>query len=258
MKTKLIEKLQLTGKGVISIIGAGGKTSLMFQLAKELENSGKSVLTTTTTKIFMPTLKQSPLTIIENSIDELVKKSKGLLKSSFQFSAGQKYNPITEKLEGFTPDCIDKLWQTSLFDWIIVEADGARQKPIKATGSHEPAIPKVTTHLILVAGLDALDKPLDETFVHRAEIFSRNTGLPRGETLDELSIAKCIAFEIKKAGHLAHSLSNSVLLNKADSPDQIKSGEKIAKLLQTNKTIHRIITASLIDKFPVKNSLTPK
>ncbi len=55
MNTSLIDILKLKSQGVISIIGAGGKTSLMFSLAKELSKSGKKVLTTTTTKIFMPT-----------------------------------------------------------------------------------------------------------------------------------------------------------------------------------------------------------
>ncbi|MCD4678214.1 MAG: hypothetical protein K8S18_19810, partial [Desulfobacula sp.] len=63
MTNTLIDNLQLNRRGVISLIGAGGKTSLMFCLAKELENSGKTVLTTTTTKIFMPTPDQSPVTV---------------------------------------------------------------------------------------------------------------------------------------------------------------------------------------------------
>jgi probable selenium-dependent hydroxylase accessory protein YqeC len=35
--------------GVISIVGAGGKTALMFRLARELSKDGGRVLTTTTT-----------------------------------------------------------------------------------------------------------------------------------------------------------------------------------------------------------------
>ena len=41
MKQSLIEMLQLKDKGVISVIGAGGKTSLMFELAKQLVDSKK-------------------------------------------------------------------------------------------------------------------------------------------------------------------------------------------------------------------------
>ena len=253
MATILIDKLQLNSQGVVSIVGAGGKTSLMFRLAKELADSGKTVLTTTTTKIFMPAPDQSPFTIITGSIDELAKKSKSRLNYYHHFSAGSKYTLTTGKLDGFAPDIIDELWQAGLFDWIIVEADGARQKPLKATASHEPVVPKTTTHLILVTGLDAVGKPLDENHVHRAKLFSNNTGLPLGGTMDEQSIATSIAIEIKKARGFSPASSNFVFLNKADNPDKIRSGQKIAELLQTDKTINNIITASLIDKSPVKS-----
>ncbi|MBT7261494.1 MAG: putative selenium-dependent hydroxylase accessory protein YqeC [Desulfobacula sp.] len=276
MKTQLIDKLQLTGKGVISIIGAGGKTSLMFQLAKQLADSGKNVLTTTTTKIFMPKPLQSPSTIIKNSFRELVKKSNTCLMDYSHFSAGSRHDSASGKLCGFAPDIIDQLWQADIFDWIIVEADGARQKPLKATASYEPVVPGSTTHLILVTGLDAVGIPLNEGHVHRAELFSKNTGFILGNTLDEKSIATGIAIEIKKAWLLGHTrsnpgsncgsnsgsksnfASNSVFLNKADNPGKIKSGQKIAKLLQTNKIINRIITASLIDEFPIKSCLILK
>jgi probable selenium-dependent hydroxylase accessory protein YqeC len=78
MKTKLIDTLQLTGQGLISIIGAGGKTSLKFRLAKEHEDSGKSVLTTTTR---INPLLQS-LTALLTS---LLKNQKSVLRVTFIF-----------------------------------------------------------------------------------------------------------------------------------------------------------------------------
>ncbi|WP_299983905.1 selenium cofactor biosynthesis protein YqeC [Desulfobacula sp.] len=253
MTNTLINKLQLKRRGVISLIGAGGKTSLMFRLAKELTESGKTVLTTTTTKIFMPDSDQSPVTIIEGAVDELVKTSKSFLSRYPHFSAGSKQDLATGKLKGFTSDIINQLWQANLFDWILVEADGARGKPLKATASHEPVVPKATSHIVLVTGLDGVGKVLDENHVHRAGLFSNNTGLPLGETIDEQTIAASMAIEIKKADALGHPLFNIVFLNKADTPDRIASGRKIAELLQTNKNINTIITASLRDEPSVKN-----
>ena len=248
MTNTLINKLYLNRRGVISLIGAGGKTSLMFRLAKELKASGKTVLTTTTTKIFMPEIGQSPVTIIESAADKLVKKLKSQLNHYPHFSAGSRHDPVTGKLNGFAIDIIDELWQTKLFDWIIVEADGARRKPLKATNSHEPVIPRTTTHLILVTGLDAVGTILDDKHIHRAKLFSENTGLALGKTIDEQSIAISTAIEIKKAKTLSHPLFSFVFLNKADTPERISYGQKIAGFLQTNKNIDQIITASLKDK----------
>ena len=250
--TPLNNTLYLNQQGVISLIGAGGKTSLMFRLAKELADSGKTVLTTTTTKIFMPKKDQSPDTIIAGSIDELIRQSKSRLNHYHHFSAGSRHDTASGKLNGFAPDIIDQLWQAAVFDWIIVEADGARRKPLKATGSHEPVVPRKTSHLVLVTGLDAVGKVLDDNHVHRARLFSNNTGLALGKIIDERSIAASIAIEIKKAAASSRPLFSILFLNKADTPDKIASGQKIARLLQTNKSIHPVIAASLKDDVPVK------
>ena len=256
MKPSLIDNLELTGKGVISLIGAGGKTSLMFRLARELTDSGKTVLTTTTTKIFMPEPDQSPETIFAGSIEELVTKSTACLKRYPHFSAGRAYDPAIKKLNGFNPDTIDQLWRTTLFDWIIVEADGAKRKPLKATNSHEPVLPKVTSHLVLVTGLDVVGCPLDDTHVHRATLFSHNTGIGLGNIIDEPAIAIAIAFEIKKACALGHPLTSLVFLNKADTRQRIRAGLKIGTLLQQNPNLDKVITGALNDKIPVKDCLT--
>jgi probable selenium-dependent hydroxylase accessory protein YqeC len=249
MNSSLINKLKLKDKGVISIIGAGGKTSLMFKLAKELAESGNKVLTTTTTKIFMPGPDVSPETIITDSIDELIEKSKSCLRRFNHFSAGHKQIADPNKLKGFDPDIIDQLFQAGCFDWIIVEADGARRKPLKASDTHEPIVPGMTTHLIHVTGLDAVGITLDDNNVHRATLFSNNTGLPMGEAIDEQSIAKSANLEIKKAGAvISTSFLSFVFLNKADNQKRIEAGQRIAKLIKANNIVDHVIIGSLINE----------
>ncbi|MCK7504559.1 MAG: hypothetical protein MZV70_11045 [Desulfobacterales bacterium] len=50
----MCDALLLHGGGVVSLVGAGGKTSLMYRLARELAGTGQAVLTTTTTRIYPP------------------------------------------------------------------------------------------------------------------------------------------------------------------------------------------------------------
>ncbi len=230
----------------------------MFRLAKELSEAGKTVLTTTTTKIFMPGKDVSPHTIITGSIDELVLDSKTLLERHSYFSAGSEHDLTTGKLNGFKPDMIKRLWQSAVFDWIIVEADGAKRLPLKSTGTHEPVIPGVTTHLILVTGLDAVGTPLNDEHVHRAALFSQNTGLPVGEPIAEPFIAASIGIELKKAEISAHPSSIAVILNQADTEIKINSGRKIAGFLKTNPNINQVIITSLKAKTVVKEFFTPK
>ena len=257
MTPSLINSLCSTPKGVIAIIGAGGKTSLMFSLAKELSRAGKKVLTTTTTKIFFPDKALSPETVVAASARDLIEKSRAGLKQYPHFSAGRHHDPSSGKLEGFSPDIIDTLWQAGLFDWIIVEADGSRQKPLKATDVHEPVIPSSTTCLVLVAGLDSVGLPLNEAHVHRASIFSKNTGLGLGQIVDESSIAASIALEFKKAAGFCTALDHVLVLNKADTSAEIDSGCCIANLLKGNDTITRTLIASLTDEPCIKADITP-
>ncbi|MBW2409536.1 MAG: hypothetical protein JRF72_07020, partial [Deltaproteobacteria bacterium] len=72
----------IEGRGVVSLVGAGGKTSLMFRLAHEISEAGDSVLTTTTTKILNPPPQQSSNLIISDQIDTIVKYSEDVFKKN--------------------------------------------------------------------------------------------------------------------------------------------------------------------------------
>ena len=255
MDQSLTDLFQMTGTGVVSIIGAGGKTSLMFCLAKELAGAGKKVLTTTTTHIFMPGSDQSPHLLMADTAAALVEGCRSTLDRFPHFSAASRSLPDQGKLKGFTPQILDHLWQASLFDWILVEADGAKGRPLKATDRHEPVVPRSTTHLIHVSGLDGLGNPLDEVSVHRAPLFSANTGLALGAVIDEEAMAESAVQEIQKAAAMSFPrVQKFALLNKADNLHRQRCGEKIAELLQARQHLDRIVMAALQDPDPIKKA----
>ena len=47
-------QLRLAEHAVVSVVGAGGKTSLIFAWARELASAGKNVVITTTTHMYRP------------------------------------------------------------------------------------------------------------------------------------------------------------------------------------------------------------
>ncbi len=65
--------LDIKPKEVISLVGGGGKTTLMFALARELATINEFVLTTTTTKILEPSPSETPLLLLSTE-DEIIKK----------------------------------------------------------------------------------------------------------------------------------------------------------------------------------------
>ena len=108
-------------------------------IAKKCIN--KRVLITTTTKIFVPEEQDMSLYIGDiEGIEDIVNKN-------CVITAGQKI--ITDnKFLGYKTSEIDKLASRNLFDVIIVEADGAKRKSIKAAGINDPVIPLRTDEII--------------------------------------------------------------------------------------------------------------
>ncbi len=158
---------------VVTLVGAGGKTSALFRLADEAVAIGRRVVTTTTTRIFASQAEQAPGRLVvdpdgNGSIDwaaleaELARHGHCLLVTSL----------TGPKCEGVPPTVVDGLAARAHdlgISLIAVEGDGSRRRPVKAPAPHEPVIPDCTTHLVPVAGLDALGLPLSEPYVHRPE-----------------------------------------------------------------------------------------
>jgi len=228
----LREALDLEEGGVVSFVGAGGKTSLMFSLARELSNAGESVLTTTTTKILMPTKDQSPHVILSDSVDEVLNKSRNLLKKNLHISAASsRTGTPVEKLKGFDPEIIDEISKAGVFRWILAEADGAAGKPLKVPASHEPVIPYSSSLVIGIIGLKCIGKSLNEKWVFRHKLYAKITGLKPEEPVTEESVAVALMHKNGIMKNCPPHAKKAVFLNMTDNKMLIKSGRKIALIL---------------------------
>ncbi len=86
---------------MLSLVGAGGKTTLMFQLAQELASDGHSVLTTTTTKIFKPAPDQSPKIVIAENLPLLLEKFGVSIPGGLHVTAASGELAAQNKLIGY-------------------------------------------------------------------------------------------------------------------------------------------------------------
>ena len=235
--TSLRHSLNLKDGGVISLVGAGGKTSLMFRLVRELAGQGDSVLSTTTTKIYVPNREQSSNVMISKSASTFVTAARSILKRHPHISAGSRLIPFQNKLKGFAPEAIDAIWQSGIFRWIVVEADGAAGRPVKAPAFHEPVIPQCTKWIIGIVGLKAVGKPLTERWVFRPHRVSQITGLAEGSILTESAIVDLLIAENGILKGAPVGATRWAFLNQADSQDRLESGRKISqKLVRKEKS----------------------
>jgi probable selenium-dependent hydroxylase accessory protein YqeC len=249
----LREGLMLGEGGVISLVGAGGKTSLMYKLAHELAMAGESVLTTTTTKIYEPLPEQSTNLIIGGSLSRMLDKAQEALRNHHHITAAVEKIADQRKLRGFTPEVVQEIWNSHLFRWILVEADGAAGRPLKAPAEHEPVIPACTSQLVGMVGLNGVGQPLTGQWVFREERFAQLTGLAHGSDITEAAI---IAVLLHKKGIFKNApagIARIVFCNQADVPQNFAAGQRIGRALMEKKPagLNRVVIGQTLFDPPV-------
>lgn len=213
------------GHELISLVGAGGKTTTMFALAQALKALKKRVLVTTTTNIFYPDRKECDRVIVSEAAGA------GIFDAVSPGSVTVLGKGVIEerKLTGVDKEFVEQLHEESIFDFILVECDGSKRKPIKAPAHYEPLVPDNTMKTIGVIGLDALGDPIDEAHVHRAQIFCSVVGRGLGDRLDPEAVVNLIVSPRGLFQGVPERSTKYVLLNKADTGKGMEWGAAIVK-----------------------------
>ena len=140
--------------GLTAVIGSGGKTSLLRQLIKELPGQ---VILATSTHILPPA--ELPLFTEPLSALPADKVCLGTWSDRGKLCApAQPWAALT-----------------TLADYVLVEADGSRQLPLKAHRDFEPVVPPEARQVIAVLGLSGLQRPIAEA-AHCPELYARLCG----------------------------------------------------------------------------------
>ena len=195
-------------KGVTAIIGSGGKTTLLRTLSGELP--GRVLLCTST---HFQGYADLP-TVLDPTEPDL---RKALAAHPIICAAGR--SPTGKLVDCGLP------YETlaDLADFVLVEADGSRRRPLKAHALHEPVIPPCTRQVICVVGLSGLHRPVSEV-VHRPELFCPLVGCtPEDEATPE-RVARALVQE-----HLA----DTYFLNQAESGSALQDAKIIASHLKS-------------------------
>lgn len=149
-----LRELLGVGRGVTAVMGSGGKTSLLYQLAEELRPCG-TVLLATTTHIMRP-----PQYPFAGTAEELA----AALAAHGAACAGS-YTP-----EGKLTAPAFAGWQQAA-DFVLVEADGSKRLPAKAHAAWEPVLPPERNRTVCVFGASALGQPIQDA-AHRPELYA--------------------------------------------------------------------------------------
>jgi probable selenium-dependent hydroxylase accessory protein YqeC len=190
--------------GVTSVVGSGGKTTLLRALSDELTARGHSVILTTTTHIM-------PFEGIElvSSPDE-VSLGRALAQAHVacvgSFGENGKFEPSLLPVERLA----------ELADHVLVEADGSKRLPLKAHASYEPVVPSCSARCVLVVGASGFSRPVSES-VHRPELFCARADCAPDDLATPELVARVITRECQE-GLLAPDV---VVVNQAEGPERL-------------------------------------
>ena len=207
----------LAEKGhIVSLVGGGGKTTLLYAMAAHCAHKDWRVLVTTTTHIRQPAVCYAP--------------DDAALATLWQ--AGQ-YAVIGTPAENgkliLPPQQL--LHRMAQADAVFIEADGAKHYPCKLPAAHEPVLLPQSDIVLAVAGLSALGKPLREVCFRYDIIRPQFLAAAADAPLTPPMLAQLLA-SAQGGRKAVGDRQFYAVLNQADTPELRQQGVQIQQLLR--------------------------
>ena len=236
----------------LALTGGGGKSSALFQLARQLP---PPVLLTASTHLAVSQLAQADRHFYIRSVAEL-KALEGQLFEGVTLVAGPDEG--SPRTLGLSPEILEALHQMAGAQGVplLVEADGSRRLPLKAPAAHEPAIPPFTNLAVSVVGLSGLGRPLCGAAVHRPEIFSDLSGVEMGAVIEPAAVIRVLLHPLGGLKRIPAQARQVVLLNQADDPGKVCLAAEMAQQLLAG--YQAVVVASLGSQSPSVHAVHEK
>lgn len=209
----------------VSFVGGGGKSSLIECLGQRAAEKGRTVAATTTTKIYA-------------TEPYLLFRDVGEQEGEHFIRVGKTREG--EKLTGLSSHELERLGERR--DLVLIEADGAKHRPLKCPAFHEPVIPPFSDKVCVVAGLDALGGRVDHV-VFRWELLAERTGLPGSTIISEEVFTTFFSKDILLKDVDTHK--STIILNKYDALHDRGAAIRLAKKIIQETGAADVVISSL-------------
>lgn len=163
-------------KHTICLVGGGGKTTVMNELAAAWAACGRKVLALTSTHILQPA--DGSFAADAAAVHNLWQQGRYAVIGTPELSTGK----LTEPPQGLYNELQPQA------DVILCEADGSRHHPCKAPAEHEPVLLPDCDMVLAVAGMDALGRPLAQA-CQRPQLAAALLGCSLDSVIDEQMLA---------------------------------------------------------------------
>ena len=228
--------------GVVSCVGAGGKKSTMFRLAEA--HAGRVGITATAHIEFFPkTLDATNYIADENDLLEAIKNDQNSNRIAFA-----KPSERFGRRSGISVESVQAFREAGNFDLMVIKADGARGRFIKAPAEHEPAIAAATDTVITVVSAKVIGMSLNDEIAHRVEQLSAVCGLAEGDEIKTSHIARLLS---SPSGSLKNTESKRIipLINMVDDAKLEAQAREVAlEALEMTDRFDKVVLASMKQK----------
>lgn len=218
-------RLDMERHRLIALVGGGGKTTSLYALAHEARQAGKTVIVTTSTHmvphpgLFLTGASRRP--VLRDLLAQYGIVTVGTLTREDKMTGAEDLSAC--KAEA---------------DVVLVEADGARLRPLKAPADHEPVIPPEADAVIALCGMDCLGQSI-QAASHRPERVAALLDKPPDAVVTPADAARVLLSSQGGRKNVGEKPFRCIL-NKADTPKRRTGAEETASILAAQGVITAI------------------
>ncbi|WP_276248371.1 selenium cofactor biosynthesis protein YqeC [Haladaptatus sp. YSMS36] len=226
--------------GVACVVGAGGKKTTLYHLANRL---GRAVVTAT---VRIP--------IFDEQVGEVVVTDdpESALASTHAWPLGLvAERERADRYRGYDPETVARLADALPDIPVLVKADGARTRLLKAPGDREPQLPQNADTVIPIASARVVGEPLTAAHVHRPERVASVTGRALGDHLTAEDVATVLASEEGGLKDLPDGTTAIPLVNMVDDTALESVGREIAAAVLARCSVPRVVLSQMTATDPL-------
>ena len=203
----------------ISVVGGGGKTTVIRKIMNECRNEGIPCAVSTTTHI----QKYDTEYFLGVSSVEMFRRI--MLKYGVVWMGKETTD---KKLTAFPDTYIKEISNEP--GMLLLEADGAKRLPVKAPAEHEPVICAQTDIVLNVYGMSAVGKKLKDG-CFRVKEMEQILGKTEEDILYPEDIVTLAVSQRAGRKCVADDMEYQVILNQVDTEEQKEMAVKIAEAI---------------------------
>lgn len=235
---ELVEALS-AAKGTTCLVGAGGKKTTLFALAQRLPRA----VVTATVRIPIFDHRVADVFVTDDPI--------GAVSAADAWPVGVVPERNGDRYQGYDPATVDELAAAGVADAVLVKADGARTRWLKAPGEDEPRLPPGTDVVVPVASARVVGEPLSEEHVHRPERVAAITGLDLDESIRPEDVAAVLASPDGGLRGVPADARAIPLLNMVDDAGLEATAREVARGILDRTDVSRVVLSRMIADEPV-------